>query len=54
MILKFCLVFTIGYNVLGIAEGGDFYHKSLIEERKLNLAQIPNRSRSAPLLAIPC
>lgn len=48
------LSFTLAYNVLGIAEGGDFYHKSLIEERKLNLAQIPNRSRSAPLLAIPC
>ena len=41
-------------NGLGIAEGGDFHHKSSIEERILNLAQMPNRSRSAPLLAIPC
>jgi len=46
--------FTLAGNGLGIAEGGEFYHKSSIEERMLNLAQMPNRSRSAPLLAIPC
>jgi hypothetical protein len=39
---------------LGITEGGDFSHKSSIKDRMLNLAQTPNRSRSAPLLAIPC
>jgi len=39
---------------LGIAEGGIFLHKSSSEERMLNLAQMPNRSRSVPLLAIPC
>jgi hypothetical protein len=47
-------VCTLAANVFGIADGGDFQHKSSIEERKLNLAQMPNRSRSAPLLAIPC
>jgi len=41
-------------NGLGITEGGDFSHKSSIKDRMLNLAQTPNRSRSAPLLAIPC
>ena len=41
-------------NGLGIAEGGDFQHKSSIEERMLKLVQMSSRSRSAPLLAIPC
>ena len=45
---------TISANVLGIAEGGVFQHKSSIKKRKLNLVQMPNRRRSAPLLAIPC
>jgi hypothetical protein len=38
---------------LGIAEVGNFYHKSSIEERMLSLAQMLKRRRSAPLLAIP-
>ena len=50
----FVVFFSMLPNVLGIAEGGDFQHKSSIEERKLNLAQMSNRSRSDPLLAIPC
>src|SRR5690606_13894212 len=58
MVTRKCRVIKVSvkmaYNVSGLAEGGDFKHKSSIEERKLNLAQMPNRSRSAPLLAIPC
>jgi len=49
----FCSNWLAG-NGLGITEGGDFSHKSSIKDRMLNLAQTPNRSRSAPLLAIPC
>ena len=46
--------FTMPANGSGIAEGGDFQHKSSLEILMLNLAQMPNRSRLAPLLAIPC
>ncbi len=48
------IFFRVVGNGLGITEGGDFSHKSSIKDRMLNLAQTPNRSRSAPLLAIPC
>jgi len=44
----------VAYNGLGIAEGGDFLHQSSIEAQMFVLAQMPNRSSSAPLLAIPC
>ena len=54
--LSCCVVclFSIGGNGLGIAEGGDFYHKSSIEERMFNFVQMLHRSTSTPLLAIPC
>ena len=45
---------TLAGNVSGIAEGGDSWHKSSIEEQMFNHAQLFLRSRSAPLLAIPC
>lgn len=32
--------FNIAHNGLGIAEGGDFYYTSPIEEQKLTLAQM--------------
>jgi hypothetical protein len=35
---------TLAGNVPGLAEGGDFLHKSSIELLLLNLAQMPNRS----------
>ena len=41
-------------DVPGLAEGGDFQYKSSIELLLLNLAEMFNRSTSAPLLANPC
>ncbi len=46
--------FAMTANVLRLGVVADFLAQKFNRRKMLNYAQISNRSRSAPLLALPC